>query len=81
MSIKVFVNTMVESHRTTFWVTFKNEKGETTTPHYFEEREKAVFTAAEYAKFFGDIESFDSLMVELEKIDPVMHKFLIVTGK
>lgn len=77
MSTRVYVNNMKGSHRETFWVTFENEHGETVTPHYFEQRERAVFTAAEYALFFGDMESYEKLKQELETTDPVMYKFLV----
>lgn len=74
--IKVSVAVMKESHRTTFYVVFLNEHGETQTPHYFEERPKAVFTAAEYAWFFRDIDAFEQLSKELKETDPVMYKLL-----
>lgn len=50
---RVYIATMKESHRVTYWVTLANPEGKTITPHYFTILEHAEETAKDYASFLG----------------------------
>lgn len=50
---RVYVATMKESHRITYWVTMVNPTGAVITPHYFTVLEHAEETANDYAAFLG----------------------------
>lgn len=73
---KVEIRKMKESHRDTFWVYLINPTGGTLTPYMSEHRDRAVFTACEYAMFLGDMDAFNDLLVELKQIDPAMATLL-----